>query len=108
MGITIKLIDIIIKLHKLITDINTNMFCITSYHEYANDAFIMQISSTITGNFNFINFSADINKIQIIIVSTPMFSWARNIFSPIFDSSHVYHIWFLSKLVTSLPEIIIS
>ena len=73
------------KLHKLITDINTNIFCITSYHEYANEAFFMQISSAITENSNFINISVNINRIQIIIVSTPRFSWTRNILRPFSD-----------------------
>ena len=79
----------IMKLHKLITHINTNIFCITSYHEYANEAFFMQISSAITAKLNFINISVNINRIQIISVCTPMFSWARNILRPFSDRSHV-------------------
>ena len=31
--------DMIMKLPKLITDINTNIFCITSYNKYAKGAF---------------------------------------------------------------------
>ena len=77
------------KLHNLITDINTNIFFIKSYHEYANEAFFMQISSAITENSNFINISVNINRIQIISVCTPRFSWARNILRPFSDRSHV-------------------
>ena len=73
------------KVHNLIIDINTNIFCITSYHEYANEAFFMQISSAITAKLNFINISANINRIKIIIVSTPRFSWARNVLRPFSD-----------------------
>ena len=89
MGIKIKPIDMTMKLHNLITDINTNIFCIKGYHEYANETFFMQISSAITTKLNFINISTNINCIQIIIVSLPRFSWARNILRPFSDRSHV-------------------
>ena len=56
------------KLHKLITEININNFVL---HEYAKEAYFMQINSAITGNLNFINISANINHIQIMFVFTP-------------------------------------
>ena len=51
-------------------------------------AFYMQISSAITGNFIFMNISANINHIQIIIVSITRFSWLRNILRPFSDRSY--------------------
>ena len=55
----------------------------------------MQISFAITANLNlnFINISVDINPIQIIIGTTPRFSWARNILRLFTVCSHVYHIY---------------
>jgi hypothetical protein len=47
----------------------------------------MKISFAITGNLNFINISANINHIQIIIVSTPIFLWTWNILRPVLDRS---------------------
>ena len=52
----------------------------------------MQISSAITAKLNFINISANINRIQIIIVSTPRFSWTRNIYDH-FQTVRMYRTW---------------
>ena len=64
----------------------------------------IRYSYAITGNLNFINILANINHIQIIMVSTPLFSWTKNILIP-YSDRHMFITWFLCKLFPPLPEI---